>query len=222
MSEIHSHRSSRSLKARIGMPGYVTLLGSLNKGPTTINGAAQRLGWGRDTCYRLIPQFHKRGRLHISEWLAEPGKVPVAVYAYGPGADAQPPTHSPNGRPRSRARILTPHRMSPEVLAFCAVLEALETAVSINDIRDATGIHRNTASAVCAALRREKLGYIERYLPRDNCGGAYVAMFRLGKRRDADYPNAKMLRKRTAKAWRDREAANRPMHELTAALQQAA
>jgi hypothetical protein len=219
MSEIHAYRSRRGFKARIGLAGYVTLLGSMSRHPTDINSLAMRLGWGRDTCYRLVPQFHKRGRLHISDWRIAPRKVPIAIYAYGPGEDAPAPTLTPDGRQRSPVRILRPEKMSPEVIAFCNVLDELETASSIKEIKAATGIHHDTARQICAALRREKLGYIERYLPRDGCGGTYMAMFKLGQRKDASYPNPKALRRKTVKAWQQRSAANQPMRDLIAALQ---
>lgn len=219
MTDSHYIRSTRPFKARIGLSGYAALLANLHQAPGTIPEVAERMGWGRDTCYRLIPSLHAKGRLHISGWLVQPRGSIMPTYNYGTGLDVTPPlARNKRGQLRKTPEILRPERISPEVIAFCNVLDELETASSIGEVCEATGAHRETIYKLLASLCSAGLAYIERWLPRDGVGGKHMAMYRLGHRKSADYPNRRAIRRKTALAWRTRAAANQPMRDLAAAL----
>lgn len=210
--------SRRPLKARLGLAGYVMLLAKLKAQPATIPATSEATGCGIDTMYRLIPDLHTIGRLHIVDWVMEPRARPLAVYAYGPGEDVPPPVARPNGRPVRSCKPLLRDRVSPEVLALGSLLDALEQPATQQELCDATGLHRDTIRPTLQAIVDEDngIGHICNWTPRDSGGGAWMANYLLGSGRNAKYPNRRVQRSATAKRWRDRVAARKPIEHLLA------
>ena len=209
---------SRPLKARLGLAGYAQLLGGIKRQPGTIRQIAEGQGYGRDTCYRLIPELHALGRLHIGGWLLEPRRACVAIYHYGPGQDVPAPATRPSGRTVLAGRTLTPKQPSPEVISFCSALDELEEPSSALELNKATGIHRDTLRRMLAALRAEGLIHRCRWMPRDNCGGRHVAMYVIGEGKDVAYPNRRAMRTKTVRAWNERVKQADPFRQLHRAL----
>ena len=128
-----------------------------------------------------------------------------------------PPTLRDNGRP-IKARLLVRQRVGPEVIALAHLLDALQTPVAIYELREETGLHRDTISAFLKAMRQHGLARIVRWQRRDCGGGQYIAMWTLGEGQDAQYPSMKRSVQKAGRAYRQRLAAAKPMQQLHAAL----
>jgi hypothetical protein len=208
---------TRPQKARLGLPGYVALLAEFKREPADITSIFTRTNLGKDTTYRLVTELHAKRLLHVSSWLVRPGVVAVPIYAYGPGDDAAPPATRPNGRP-IKARLLVRARVGSEIIALAALFDALTTPIAIYELRDETGLHRDTIGAFLRAMRAHGLARIARWQPRDCGGGQYLGMWTLGEGNDAAYPSIRSARRKNCRAWRQRTAAAQPILQLRAAL----
>ena len=207
----------RPFKARLGMAGYAAILAEFKREPATIIDLYKRTGIGRDTAYRLVPEMHCKGLLHVSSWRADPARPVMPVYAYGPGADAEPPLARPNGRP-IKARVLERKRASPEIVALACVMEALSTPSSILELHMETGTHRDTLKKFLTAMHELGLARISVWQRRDCGGGQYMAMWTLGEGSHAKYPSRREARRKTSRRWRERSAQAQPMLMLHKAL----
>lgn len=207
----------RPPKARIGLAGYASLLAALKAEPGTIAQLQDRLQWGKDTLYKLVPALHSRGLLHIVGWHERPHASMVAVYAYGQGQDAPVPAKRSNGRP-GFGRVLAPEKIPAEALAFSIVIRELAEPSTSRDLTELSGVHRATLSKILAVLRRHGMARIVAWTPRDTCGGKYIASWQLGRGADAAYPSRERMRKRTAANWRQRSKAAEPFLALHSAF----
>lgn len=208
---------TRPCKARLGLSGYVAMLAEFKREPADITTAFSRNELGKDTTYRLVTELHAKKLLHVCGWVVRPRVVTMPIYAYGAGEDLAPPAVRDNGRP-IKARLLVRQRVGPEVIALAHMFDALQTPVAAYELREETGIHRDTISAFLKAMRQHGLARISRWQRRDCGGGQYIAMWTLGEGPDAQYPSMKRSMQKAGRAYRQRLAAAKPMQQLHAAL----
>lgn len=209
---------TRPQKARLGLPGYVAMLAEFKREPADITTAFNRNDLGKDTTYRLVTELHAKRLLHVCSWVVKPRVVAMPIYAYGAGEDVVPPAVRDNGRP-IKARLLVRQRVGPEVIALAHLFDALQTPVAIYELREETGLHRDTISAFLKAMRQHGLARIVRWQRRDCGGGQYVGMWTLGEGESAVYPSSmKRSAKQAARTYRQRVAAVAPFTALTAAF----
>lgn len=219
--------SRRPPKARLGVDGYVRLLAYVRDNPSTIPALAQGFGIGRDTAYKLIGRLHHRGWVRVSEWQQRPRAKCLPIFSFGRGEDMPIPATTARGaKIGATVQVLKPTSLSPELVGLCCVLDELETERNLIELREATGLHRDTIGKLLAAMVAHRLAHIARRLPRDgNIGGEYVRYWRIGPGTNAKAPErsarARENQRRYRMARKQREAMTSIVQALAGAANQA-
>lgn len=214
------HRETiRDTRTRLGLVGYAHLAALLVQQPSSVLGLMHRGRLGSHVAaYRFIGTLHALGYAHMAGWELPPGLGPRAVWAFGPGQDAPPPTRRPNGRPVEAVR-LPKRQVCPGVLHFVQVLKTLEEPVSIPELIERTGLDRGPLTDCARVLVALELAHVPLWNLREQ-GGAPVPCYQLGRGRNAPMPARVLVREqrelRMARQRSQREGAR--MHQVLQAL----
>ena len=182
-----AHRDRiRDSRTRLGVAGYAHLAAMMVQQPCTVLGLMRRAGLGHVAAYRFIATLHALRYAHVAGWEMEPGRNAMPLWAFGPGVDAPPPTHRPNGRPVQALR-LPKRQVCPGVLHFVQLLRAIETPASATEVQEATGMHHTPVREFLDAMQALELAHVPLWGHRPQ-GGAPMPQYQLGRGRNAPEP----------------------------------
>lgn len=160
-----------------GIGAYFNIIASL---PATTSDAAAAAGLKRDNALDIMRRMHEHGLIRICNW-QQPikGGNLCEVWALGPGVDFPLPL----GR-RLRPRTRRPFR--PGVYQFVQLWRALEDGMTVRSLNELLGLHKVAIYEWMAHAKRLKLVHIGGW--ERQAQGPAIRIYRLGHKRDADYP----------------------------------
>ena len=193
-----------------GVLGYATMLAALRDQPMTTQELMAKLGLVSQTARSLMRQFHHRGLIHIVDWrLAGPRCTAVPVFTQGPGVDAALPPLKSGGLRVRRQPGPTPARV--EMIAFVAIMRALETPHTAKSLIQLSGLHERTVYKLLRRMRSLRLIYVHSW--DQTIAVAPIQLFQLGDKRNATRPKPRDKRE----VWRAHNA-QRDARDRTLAL----
>lgn len=166
-----------TFKATRGIGAYFKLVAAL---PATTSDAAKAAGLKRDNALDIMRRLQAHSLIRVINW-----QTPLAggniceIWALGPGADCP----IPRGR-SLRPRKCTPFR--PGVYQFVQLWRALEDGMSVRSLNELLGLHRVALYEWLNQAKRLKLVHIGGW--ERQAQGPAIRIYKLGNKRDADYP----------------------------------
>lgn len=166
-----------TFNAARGIGAYLNIIACL---PATTSDAARAAGLKRENALDIMRRLHVHGLIRVINW-----QSPVAggniceVWALGPGADC----------PLPRGRSLRPRKRTSfrsGVYQFVQLWRALEDGMTVRSMNELLGLHKVAIYEWTKQAKRLKLVHI--------CGwerqaqGPAIRIYKLGNKRDADYP----------------------------------
>jgi hypothetical protein len=212
------HRESiRDSRTRLGVAGYAHLAAMLVQQPCTVIRLMQRAGLGHVAAYRFIGTLHALRYAHVVGWEMEPGRNAMPMWAFGPGADAPPPTVRPNGRPVQALR-LPKRKVCPGVLHFVQLLRAIEVPAGAAEVQAATGMHHSPVRDFLDTMQALELAHVPLYGHRQQGGGPPMPQYQLGYGRNAAEPS-RVLQKQGRELDMRRQRSQRQHQRLHQVMQ---
>lgn len=189
----------RPFRARLGIAGYARMMASIRDYPGTVTQIAATADTGLDTAYKLVAAFHSLGLLHISSWFESTPNVWVAVYSWGPGPEAPPPTYRMTRTGEIRqVKVNKPRVVPQEARSFARFVRTLGTPVTLGDVMEITGLAATSARAGLNAMVDCGLAHVCMWEPRRNLlGGPWMRNYVLGPGRNVPRPSRNGMRKAT-------------------------
>lgn len=146
---------------KLGMPGYVRLLASLRDDPAPVSEFRERHGLSYCGSYYFIMGLYRLGRIHVSGWVLEHRKRPLAVFSYGAGVDAMPPDLTLSGKPSTGGRLPSRTNPSTSLVALEYALRTLEQPSTQDDLCEACGLDKATMRKTVKELVRCGFAHIK-------------------------------------------------------------
>lgn len=176
---------------RLGLDGYARVLHSIMTRRGTKNEITDRGLCGRTAVIRILAAFHTLGLVHVAAWRSRYDAAYQPVYEYGPGVDVPPPLVRHNGRPvKTPGRAVKAPRISPELLSFHTIFEALQAPITLGELVIEAGVTWLTAKKIVTEFRALHLVHVIEWR-RGHHGGRPEAVYAWGvKKPDAPIPAA--------------------------------
>lgn len=166
-----------TFRATRGIGAYFKIIAAL---PATTSDAALAADLKRDNALDIMRRMHVHGLIRVLNW-----HDPIAggnlceVWGLGPGADC----------PLPRGRSLRPRTRRPfrsGVYQFVQLWRALEDGMTVRSLNELLGLHKVAIYEWLAQAKNLKLVHIGGW--ERQASGPAIRIYKLGDKRDADYP----------------------------------
>lgn len=191
---------------RLGMRGYLCVIGYITAAPATSIDVAQAFGFGRQHTRELINRMGEIGLAHTTGKIRTGRSGPLTpLWSAGPGPIAR------NGKPC--------REMFPELSQLARILRALEDPCRVKDLARDLGAGYRQVQDLLNIGRALKIAHVVAWDMPDNPqgGGVPVACWVFGAGRDAPRPKP-VGKLATKRAWYARTAAKRRSDAVLGAL----
>lgn len=148
---------------RLGFAGYAELTRALIDQPHSSVTLQQECGIGHAAAQRFLHGLHSLGWLYVHSWELARNNRTTPRFAFGVGvSDAkQTPSSRRQKVPATVAAApIGPRKVNPELIAFAAMLGALQEAMTRVDLVAAVGIHKATVSVAIRAMREHRIVHV--------------------------------------------------------------
>lgn len=166
-----------TFRATRGIGAYFKIVAAM---PGTTSDVASAAELKRDNALDIMRRLHVHGLIRVLNWQAPiAGGNICEVWGLGPGADCPLPI----GR-RLRPRKRTPFRSG--AYQFVQLWRALEDGMTVRDLNELLGLHKVAIYEWMKQAKKLKLVHVGGW-ERQSQGPA-IRIYKLGNKRDADYP----------------------------------